>query len=155
MRLILWLATLVAALVVATAVSANPADITSADRAISATSFTIPLSGPGGTGTAQLALNPGGKICYVLEVTLTTAGDAPQEPAPGIGNAHIHTLATGGIAVPLDASFASLGSGTFVAADCVRGEKDAVRAVLVNPEQYYINIHTIAFPGGAVSGTLA
>ncbi|MDQ3778889.1 MAG: CHRD domain-containing protein, partial [Actinomycetota bacterium] len=117
--------------------------------------FTIPLSGPGGTGTAELTLNPGGKICYVLDVTLTRAGDVPAEPAPGIGNAHIHTDATGGIAVPLDASFASLGDGRYVAADCVRMDKEAVREVLANPTDYYINIHTVFFPAGAVTGELA
>jgi hypothetical protein len=86
---------------------------------------------------------------------LTTPGDIPQEPGPGIGNAHIHAVSTGGIAVPLDATFTSLGGGTFIAADCVRSDKDVVRTILADPEQYYLNIHTTSFPGGAVSGNLA
>jgi hypothetical protein len=157
MRRILWLVTLVAALVAAAGASASPVETESAtSSAVSATTFTIALSGPGGTGDALLALNPGGKVCYVIQVTLTTEGDVPQEPpASGLGNAHIHALSTGGIAVPLDASFTSLGDGMFIAADCVRADKDAVRTVLADPEQYYLNIHTASFAGGAVSGDLA
>jgi CHRD domain len=151
MRRILLVMVLVAGLVAATEATAQPDSGTS----VSATTFTIPLSGPGGTGTAFLAINPGGKVCYVIEVTLTTPGDVPQEPGPGIGNAHIHTFATGGIAVHLDSTFTALGNGMFIAADCVRGDKDVVRDVLANPEQYYVNIHTASFPAGAVSGALA
>jgi bacterioferritin-associated ferredoxin len=149
MRWILWLVTLVAALVVATGVSASPADTVSASK------FTVPLSGPGGSGTADLALNPGGKVCYVIVVSLTTPGDVPQEPGPGVGDAHIHAAATGGIAFDLQSTFESLGGGTFVAANCVRADKDVVREILADPEQYYINVHTTTFPGGAVSGALA
>jgi hypothetical protein len=148
MRLTLWLVTLGVALVAAGGASAAPAD------AVSATTFTVPLSGPGGSGTADLTINPSGKVCYVIEVTLS---DAPQEPAPGVGNAHIHVLPNppGAIAVHLEGAFESLGGGMYVAADCVRGDKDVVRDILANPEQYYINIHTAAFPAGAVAGALA
>jgi hypothetical protein len=149
MRWILRLVTLGVALVVAAGASAAPADM------VSATTFTVSLSGPGGSGTADLTINPSGKVCYVIEVTLTTPGDIPQEPGPGVGNVHIHALATGGIAVPLEGSFESVGGGTFVAADCIRADKDVVREVLASPEQYYINVHTFAFPTGAVTGTLA
>jgi hypothetical protein len=149
MRWILTLAMLGVALVAAAGASAAPADV------VSSTTFTVPLSGPGGSGTADLTINPSGKVCYVIEVTLTTPGDVPQEPGPGVGNVHIHAVATGGIAIPLEGSFESLGGGTFVAADCIRADKDAVREVLASPEQYYINVHTVSFPGGAVTGTLA
>jgi|SRR5215210_1314011 len=148
MRLTLWLVTLGVALVAAGGASAAPADV------VSATTFTVPLSGPGGSGTADLRINPSGKVCYVIKVTLS---DAPQEPGPGVGNAHIHVLPNppGAIAVDLDAAFESLGGGRYVAADCVRGDKAVVRDILANPEQYYINVHTAAFPAGAVTGALA
>ena len=146
MRRVLWLVALFAAIAVPAAASAETDG---------ATSFTVPLSGPGGTGTADLKLNPGGKVCYVIDVTLTTPGDVPQEPGPGVGNAHIHVLPSGGIAIHLESTFESLGGGMFRAAGCVRADKESVRAILANPEQYYVNVHTAAFPGGAVSGTLA
>jgi CHRD domain len=149
MRWILTLATLGVALVAAPGASAAPVDM------VSATTLTVPLSGPGGSGAANLTMNPSGKVCYVIEVTLTTPGDVPQEPAAGIGNVHIHAVSTDAIAVPLEGSFASVGGGTFVAADCIRADKDVVRQVLASPEQYYINVHTAVFPGGAVTGTLA
>jgi hypothetical protein len=146
MRLILWLVTLGIALVASAGASAAPANM------VSATTFTVPLAGPGGSGTADLKINPSGKVCYVIEVTLS---EAPQEPGPGVGNAHIHLLPTGAIAVPLEGTFESLGGGRFVDAACIRGDKQVVRDILANPEQYYINIHTATFPAGAVTGALA
>jgi hypothetical protein len=150
MRRILLVITLVVGMAAADA-SARP-DLAGS---VSTTTFTIPLAGPGGTGSAFVAMNPSGKVCYVIDVTLTTAGDVPQEPAPGLGNAHIHDVPTGGIAIHLESSFASLGNGRFVASACVRGDKAVVRDALANPDQYYVNVHTASFPGGAVSGTLA
>jgi hypothetical protein len=120
-----------------------------------ARTFTISMSGPGGTGTAFVSLNPGGKVCYEIQVSLTNAGDFPQEPAPGLGNAHIHTFAGGGIAVHLESEFESLGGGTFVASRCVRSDKSVVRAILADPSGYYVNVHTVSFPDGAVMGALA
>jgi CHRD domain len=151
MRRILLVLALVAGLLAAADATAQPDPGTS----VSATTFTVPLSGPGGSGTAFLAINPGGKVCYVITVALTTPGDVPQEPAPGLGNAHIHDVPTGGIAIHLDSTFTALGDGMFIAADCVRGDKDVVRDVLAHPDQYYVNVHTASFLGGAVSGTLA
>ena len=55
----------------------------------------------------------------------------------------------------LAATFTALGDGMFIAANCVRGDKAVVRDVLAHPDQYYVNVHTASFPGGAVSGTLA
>lgn len=137
-----------AAAVVAASASAAMAQTVGASR------FTVELEGPGGTGTATAKLNPGGKVCYTIEVTLTTSGDFPQEPAPGLGDAHIHDVATDGIAVDLETTFASVGGGTFVAEGCVRDDRDLVRDILLNPQDYYINVHTVAFPDGAVSGSL-
>jgi hypothetical protein len=146
MRRVLLVLTVIAAV----AVTAS----TTGAATIASTTFTSALSGPGGTGTAVVKVNPGGKICYLIDVTLTTPGDMPQEPAPGLGNAHIHYLSTGGIAVDLETTFEALGDGMFVASGCVRADRDLVRDILLNPDQYYVNIHTVAFPGGAVSGSL-
>jgi hypothetical protein len=151
MRRILLLLALVAGVVAAADATAQ----LDATTSVKATTFTVPLSGPGGTGNSFLAINPGGKVCYVIEVTLTTPGDVPQEPAPGLGNAHIHDVPTGGIAIHLESTFTALGDGMFIAADCVRGNKGVVRDSLAHPDQYYVNVHTASFPGGAVSGTLA
>jgi CHRD domain len=154
MRRILLLVSAMAA-IGAAVVSTGAAQVASdAAPTTGTTTFTTSLTGPGGTGTAVLTLNPGGKVCYVIEVTLTTAGDVPREPAPGLGNAHIHALPAGAIAVDLTTTFQSLGDATFVASGCVRADKDVVRDILLNPDQYYLNVHTVAFPGGAVRGAL-
>jgi CHRD domain-containing protein len=152
MRRILLVIALVAGLVA----TANGVAKTDSDpgEAVSATTFSLDLTGPGGTGSGFVALNPGGKVCYVFEIELTE-GDVPQEPGAGVGNAHIHVAPSGGIAVDLDSSFTSLGDGMFVATDCVRADKATVRAILANPEQYYVNIHTADWPMGAVSDFLA
>jgi hypothetical protein len=139
----------------AAVVSTSAAQVAADDVATTgAKTFTIALTGPGGTGSALVTLNPGGKVCYSIEVTLTTAGDMPQEPATGLGDAHIHVLPSGAIAVDLETTFQSLGDGMFTASGCVRADKDVVRNILLNPDQYYLNVHTVLFPRGAVTGPL-
>lgn len=107
-----------------------------------------------GSGIAVLRFDSdAGLVCYTI-----VARDigAPQEPAPGIGSAHIHgPLPAGGIAIDLDTVFRSTGTDTYVSTGCVAAGSAAIDAVLVNPELYYINVHNAQFPGGAVQGNLA
>lgn len=107
-----------------------------------------------GSGIAVLRFDPdAGRVCYTI-----VARDigAPQEPAPGIGSAHIHgPLPAGGIAIDLDTVFRTTGTDTYVSNGCVAAGRAAIDAVLVNPERYYINVHNAQFPGGAVQGNLA
>jgi hypothetical protein len=122
------------------------------DDLVAGRTFVIPLSGPGGSGTSVFTLNPGlGLVCYTIDVTLTTAGDVPAEPAPGLGTAHIHVRPSGGIFIDLEAQFQATDGG-FTASDCVTADREAIIAIFANPERYYVNVHTVAFPGGAVSG---
>ncbi|HEX6270138.1 MAG TPA: CHRD domain-containing protein [Anaerolineales bacterium] len=108
------------------------------------------LPGPGdpdGSGTATVWLNHGqGRVCFEI----TVSGIAPL-PASG---AHIHvgTADTfGGVVVPLtpfpDASGSSSG--------CVSADRDLIKAIIQNPEGYYVNVHTTEFPAGAVRGQLS
>ena len=149
MRKILWLVVMTAALALAGGASAEIRPHGGV------ATFTVPLLGPGGTGTAYLQLGAGGVVCYEISVTLITPHDFPREPAPGVGTAHIHVLPSGAIAVDLKTNFVPLGGGVFVASGCVHADPHVVQAILANPELYYVNVHTAAFPGGAVSGTLA
>ncbi len=121
--------------------------------------FVVALEGPGGTGTALITVNPGtGQVCYRIDVTLTEVrdgvADVPQEPGPGVGNAHLHFTATGGIALHLDTLFTPTGDRSFTASGCVTGDRALLLDIIQNPESYYLNVHTLFFPGGAVSGTL-
>ena len=85
-----------------------------------------------------------GRICWSLTVTGLTDVTA----------AHIHylngPLATQ-IAVPLALPTPFTGSAT----GCATALRALVKQILVHPENFYVNVHTTTYPGGAISGTLA
>src|SRR5215207_2296372 len=117
--------------------------------------FTVMLTGaaeipgpgdPDGSGTASLALNPGqGEVCFEITVSNITL------PATG---AHIHVGTStefGPVVVgltPPDESGTSSG--------CVSADRDLILAIIQNPENYYVNVHTLPLYGaGAVRGQLS
>ena len=118
--------------------------------------FVVPLSGGAtgdqdGTGQAILTVNAGtGEVCYAI--TVSGIGE-PTEPAFGLGAAHIHDLATGGIFVDLETDWVA-SDGGFSTTGCTSADRSDLIAILRNPSGYYVNIHTTEFPGGAISGSL-
>jgi hypothetical protein len=69
--------------------------------------------------------------------------------------AHIHrgrANQAGGIVVPLAPLPTAGDPGT--SSGCVTVAADLMAAILKNPHRYYANVHTAAFPGGAVRGQL-
>jgi hypothetical protein len=99
---------------------------------------------PNGSGLAKLTVNPGQEeICYELSVEGITL--------PAIG-AHIHVGEAGenGPVVvaltPPDASGVSSG--------CADVSRELALAIIRNPENYYVNVHTTDFPNGAIRGQL-
>jgi hypothetical protein len=104
--------------------------------------FRLTLTGPDtdGSGTAIVKVKPRkGEVCYRIPVQ--RIGE-PHEPAPGLGSAHIHFLAGGGIAVDLETQFIKLAADTFVAAGCVEADRALLRDIRRNPDAYYLNVHT-------------
>jgi len=100
---------------------------------------------PDGSGRAKLRLNPGqGEVCFKLKVSNIAL------PATG---AHIHKAPAGSpgpIVVPLtppDASGSSRG--------CVAADRQLIKDIIQNPEEYYVNVHNADFQPGAVRGQLA
>ena len=119
-------------------------------------SFTTTLTGaaeapgpgdPDGSGTATITLNHGqGEVCWEINVSGITL------PATA---AHIHVAPAGEpgpVVVPLSAPDAS-GSSS----GCLGGvSQDLIKAIIQNPEAYYVNVHTLPLYGaGALRGQLS
>lgn len=116
--------------------------------------FTLVLTGaeefpgpgdPDGIGFAVLKFNPGTEqLCYNVQVENITL--------PATGN-HIHLAPrgeSGPVVIPLEEPDES-GS----ASGCTSVERDLILAILQNPENYYINVHTLPdFGPGAVRAQL-
>jgi hypothetical protein len=159
MRKLLFLAALVMGLTVAGPAWAADDDVPTNLPAITPQTFTVelkPSGDPDGSGTAELTVDlKTGTVCY--DITVTGIGE-PTEPDAGIGNAHIHSYPEGGaIAVDLETEFNAVAGAadTYQAIECVTAPRKVLVDILLHPEQYYINVHTVAFPKGAVQGDLA
>lgn len=100
-----------------------------------------PKGSPTGKGTARITLEPGvGKVCFRLTWS-------------GIGNptaSHIHKGrrgTAGPVVVPLF-------GGTAKHSGCVRAARSLIRRIAKSPGGYYVNIHTVKYPAGALRGQL-
>jgi hypothetical protein len=99
---------------------------------------------PDGRGSFT-AIVDGDQLCFGITVTNL---DTPVA-------AHIHKARpnrNGDIVVPLTAP--SPGGDPGASSGCVTVNTDLAAAILKNPHKYYANVHTTAFPGGAVRGQL-
>ena len=96
---------------------------------------------PDGAGLAVIRVDTSdGEICYVLLVRRI-------DPATA---AHIH-VGPDGVAGPVVQGLAAPSDGFSRA--CV--DNDALAAAIVaNPANYYVNVHNVPFPAGAVRGQL-
>ncbi|HEX6219400.1 MAG TPA: CHRD domain-containing protein [Sphingomicrobium sp.] len=109
-------------------------------------SGTCNLGDPDGSGTAKIYVNYGqNRVCWDISVSNI---DAPTR-------AHIHrgpATGSGGIVVSFfeTAETADLESCTTASLD-----PDLVKNLIQNPQEYYVNVHNAAFPGGAVRGQLS
>ena len=99
---------------------------------------------PDGTGFAVIRLNVGRmRVCWDLTVT---------DIAPATA-AHIHAApagVAGGIVVPLSPPTSGSSSGCRDGVDPV-----LIQAIIDHPDRYYVNVHNVDFPAGAVRGQLS
>jgi CHRD domain len=98
---------------------------------------------PDGSGTASLRLNAGQEeICYEL----TVSGIAPATAA------HIHVgnaTTAGPVVVGLSPPTSGSSSG------CATADPELIKAIMQNPESYYVNVHNAEYPAGALRGQLS
>lgn len=102
----------------------------------------VPAPGdPDGSGMAEVVLSPAdGSVCF--EITVENIGEAQA--------AHIHAGAAGEAGPPVvnfDVAANDL-SG------CVDADEETIRSISNTPSEYYVNVHTEEFGGGAVRGQL-
>ena len=91
-----------------------------------------------GSGTFTVEIDPdAGDFCYTLKVK---GIDAPTA-------AHVHTGAVGVSGPP--AVTIAVGDD-----NCIAAEPTVLRPMVENPAGYYVNVHTAAFPKGAIRGQL-
>lgn len=95
---------------------------------------------PDGTGFAEVTLNQGqGEVCFNISV----------ENLDTVILAHIHS-APAGVNGPVVVDFHGQLNG------CTTGvDKDLIKDIRQNPDNYYVNVHTTPFPAGAVRGQLS
>lgn len=99
---------------------------------------------PDGSGTAALTLNQGrGEICF--EIAYNNIGTAQAS--------HIHAAPAGvegGVVVGLFTT-----PTESPASGCVEADPALIKDIRQNPEEYYVNVHTAEFGGGAIRGQLS
>lgn len=97
---------------------------------------------PDGSGSALVTVNHGrGEVCWRLEV----ADIAPAAAA------HIHA-APAGMNGPVVVGLTPPTEGS--SEGCESISRDLAKALIQQPEQYYVNVHNAEFPPGAVRGQL-
>ncbi|MGH7357857.1 MAG: CHRD domain-containing protein [Candidatus Rokuibacteriota bacterium] len=127
------------------------AAVTTLETALTGAAEVPDAGDPDGSGAAQIRIDvKKEKVCFaivVLDLTL---------PATA---AHIHTGAAGvagDIVVTLAPPQEVAGTGIGLATGCAKDQsKPLLRDIKNNPDQYYVNVHTSDFPGGAARGQLS
>ena len=133
--------TLTGALVAGTPASANDSRTTVLRTALTGAQEVPGPGDPDGSGRGQLRIKVAtGEICYRLRVRdIETATVA-----------HIHEAVRGKAAPPVASLLAPLSGrsdGCFV-------NPPLARDIVADPADYYLNVHNVRFPAGAVRGQL-
>lgn len=97
---------------------------------------------PDGTGTAKVTADAAtNQVCYDLTVQAIARPTA----------AHLHRGAVG-VAGPPVVTFDAPTNGA--SSGCVSVERTLAAAVIADPANFYVNVHTADYPQGAVRGQL-
>ncbi len=100
----------------------------------------MPSGAPAGKGTVNLTIT-GTKVCWkftgVKGIDKVTASHIHLGKAKTSGNVVVAFFA-----------------GPLKTTGCVAAKSAVVRAIEKNPKNYYVNIHTVKYPAGAIRGQL-
>jgi hypothetical protein len=97
------------------------------------------------TGTAKVTINLGqNELCWDLDYTTSEHVVA----------AHIHHAPAGSFAGVIFGFFNPPASTTPVNSGCRSGDPALLKDISEHPENYYVNVHTTLYPGGAGRGQL-
>ena len=123
------------------AVLVLPAAASAAGTKLSATLSGATGGDAKGSGKFTADADPDtGDFCYTL------AAKGSDKPTA----AHVHSGAAGKDGPPV-VTLQITGEG---ADECVAVEPDTLKAIIAAPADYYVNVHSAAFPKGAVRGQL-
>ena len=104
----------------------------------------IPSGDPNGAGLFEARINPGTeRICYTIAASSIDAATA----------AHIHIGGPGVVGDPVLTLDAPDGDDDD-SEDCQDIDRGLAQAIIRDPGNYYVNVHTAPFPGGAIRGQL-
>jgi hypothetical protein len=99
------------------------------------------------SGEFMMTVNPGDKeVCYVFVVNSTAAIPAEDTPTA----AHIHIAppeVAGDVVIPLVTPILGVN-----AEQCSPATSRQIAQILAKPGDFYVNVHTAAFPAGAIRG---
>ena len=101
--------------------------------------YETPKGAPTGKGTATITIS-GTKVCWAF----TGLSGISKETA-----AHIHK-APAGKAGPIVVPF----GGAFKAKGCTTTTAALAKAIAAHPGAYYVNVHTVKYPAGAIRSQL-
>jgi hypothetical protein len=110
---------------------------------VNSTTGQLGAGDPDAFGFASITLNPGqGEICI----------DATVSGTSELVGAHIHA-APAGTNGPVVVPFTTLIQGNTIKG-CVAVDPALVKAIMKDPQAYYINVHSTEYPAGAARGQL-
>ncbi len=105
----------------------------------------VPPGDPDGTGTATITLMPGtAQVCWEIQVSGITL------PATA---SHIHE-APAGVAGPVVIPLSAPDANGF-SSGCANVAREQILEIMRDPEGYYVNVHNVDYPSGALRGQLS